>query len=373
MSPLPTQFAPAERSTEAQIRHDTETYVKSSTIVAMLDAVPNLLLILNENRQAIFANEACLNLLNLRNRSELLGYRPGELIGCAHSTETPGGCGTSEYCRNCGAVKAILSSIKGAQSTQECRITLRNGDSLDLEATAKPLELNGRHFTVFTLTDIAGEKRRRALERIFFHDVLNTAGVLASSTEFMKIEPAEATSMIDDLYRASHQLIDEIRSQRDLIAAESGDLQAMPTIFSVADFVKGLVNQYSHHQSAEGRQLALDLGDAMIMLTTDQVLLGRVIGNMIKNALEASHEGDAITVGYTSDAHEVTFSVHNPTYIPHNHQLQIFNRSFSTKGSGRGLGTYSMKLLSERYLRGRVSFESTKENGTTFYAKFPLA
>lgn len=373
MSALPTQFAPAERSTEAQIRHDADTYVKSSTIVAMLDAVPNLLLILNENRQAIFANEACLQLLQVKNRSELLGYRPGELIGCAHSIETPGGCGTSEYCRNCGAVKAILSSIQGAASTQECRITLRNGDSLDLEASAKPLELNGRHLTVFTLTDIAGEKRRRALERIFFHDVLNTAGVLASSTEFMKIEPTEATSMIDDLYRASHRLIDEIRSQRDLMAAETGELQPMPTIFNVADFLKGLVTQYNHHEVIEGRQLVMTMGDAMVMVTTDQVLLGRVLGNMIKNALEASHQGDVITVAYTSDTREVTFSVHNPNFIPYNHQLQIFNRSFSTKGSGRGLGTYSMKLLSERYLRGGVSFESTKENGTTFYAKYPLA
>lgn len=33
-------------------------------------------------------------------------------------------------------------------------------------------------------------------------------------------------------------------------------------------------------------------------------------------------------------------------------QLQIFNRSFSTKGKGRGTGTYSMKLLTKRYLKG---------------------
>jgi sensor histidine kinase regulating citrate/malate metabolism len=45
----------------------------------------------------------------------------------------------------------------------------------------------------------------------------------------------------------------------------------------------------------------------------------------------------------------------------------MFKRSFTTKGIGRGLGTYSMKLLGEKYLKGKVGFESSKQNGTTFY------
>jgi CheY-like chemotaxis protein len=52
-------------------------------------------------------------------------------------------------------------------------------------------------------------------------------------------------------------------------------------------------------------------------------------------------------------------------------QLQIFQRSFSTKGSGRGLGTYSIKLLAERYSKGRVSFATSPEEGTVFSAACP--
>ncbi len=50
----------------------------------------------------------------------------------------------------------------------------------------------------------------------------------------------------------------------------------------------------------------------------------------------------------------------------------MFQRSFTTKGEGRGLGTYSMKLLSERYLNGRVEFTSSPEHGTTFTAVYPV-
>lgn len=63
--------------------------------------------------------------------------------------------------------------------------------------------------------------------------------------------------------------------------------------------------------------------------------------------------------------------MHNPTLIPGSVQLQIFQRSFPTKGPGHGLGTYSMKFISERYLNGQVYFESNAENGTTFFAEFP--
>jgi sensor histidine kinase regulating citrate/malate metabolism len=59
--------------------------------------------------------------------------------------------------------------------------------------------------------------------------------------------------------------------------------------------------------------------------------------------------------------------VHNQGFIPKDVQLQIFQRSFSTKGEGRGIGTYSMKLLGEKYLKGKVRFESLDKNGTTFY------
>jgi sensor histidine kinase regulating citrate/malate metabolism len=50
----------------------------------------------------------------------------------------------------------------------------------------------------------------------------------------------------------------------------------------------------------------------------------------------------------------------------------MFQRSFSTKGSDRGLGTYSMKLLGERYLHGEVEFTTSQEEGTTFRLILPL-
>jgi signal transduction histidine kinase len=93
---------------------------------------------------------------------------------------------------------------------------------------------------------------------------------------------------------------------------------------------------------------------------------------MVKNALEACSPGETVTVGCHKVYDYVRFWVHNRKHIPQKIQLQIFQRSFSTKGSGRGLGTYSMKLLSENFLQGRVSFESTAKDGTIFMGMYPI-
>ena len=63
--------------------------------------------------------------------------------------------------------------------------------------------------------------------------------------------------------------------------------------------------------------------------------------------------------------------MHNNNYIPEDIQMQIFHRSFSTKESGRGLGTYSMRLVGENYLKGKVYFTSDKLKGTTFLIDLP--
>jgi len=136
--------------------------------------------------------------------------------------------------------------------------------------------------------------------------------------------------------------------------------------------LKDIVDQYSTHEVADQRNLRIDSHAEDVTFTTDRTLLGRVIGNMVMNALEASQPDENVTVGCKVLKEEVQFWVHNPNFMPRDVQLQIFQRSFSTKGVGRGLGTYSIKLLSERFLNGRVSFTTSTKHGTTFKGSYPL-
>jgi len=93
---------------------------------------------------------------------------------------------------------------------------------------------------------------------------------------------------------------------------------------------------------------------------------------LLKNALEATPPDGEVTISCKTDDKSVSFFVSNPSFIPRSIQLQIFQRSFSTKGNGRGLGTYSIKLLTDKYLKGKVSFISNENDGTTFKVDLPL-
>ncbi len=58
--------------------------------------------------------------------------------------------------------------------------------TMDVRVVSTPIELGGERFTIMALTDISDEKRRQALERVFFHDLLNTAGAVMGYAELLR-------------------------------------------------------------------------------------------------------------------------------------------------------------------------------------------
>ena len=373
-SALQTQFAPAERLSAKEIGPQAALFADKPYLREFADGLPNPFVALNGYRQIVFANQALADLVGKERPEDFYGLRPGEALHCIHSNETAGGCGTTEFCRTCGAARAILSAIGGKRDVQECRITTREGESLDMRALACPLT-NENGFVSFALEDISHEKRRRALERIFFHDVLNTAGGLQGLAEILKDEsdPQTSKDLLEMMLFGAGILIEEITAQKTLIAAETGDLQVDVDTVRTDDLLKQVMGLYENHIAAKGRHLRIHPDTESIELKTDPTLVRRVLSNMTKNALEASPAGETVTLGARKSGQQALLWVHNPGVMPRDAQLQVFQRSFSTKGKGRGLGTYSIRLLTDRYLKGRASFISDDAEGTTFFVILPLS
>jgi signal transduction histidine kinase len=369
---IDTLFAPAEREPPEKVLIQYRRLLGYDFSWQLLDAVPDIFLILNDKRQIVFTNKMLPESLGYQDPRDVLGLRPGEAVACVHATEMPGGCGTSEFCRNCGAVRAILSSLRGEELIDECRILRENGQALDLRVWATPMQVDGERFSTFAIQDISHEKRRRVLERAFFHDLLNIAGGLQGFVELLRESPPDKIEEPREwIYAISQHLIEEINAQKQLAAAENNELSVRPAPVQSLKFLREVVETYKNHDVAEDRVIAIDPRAQNVWFVSDLRLLRRIIGNMLKNALEAINVGETVTLSCQSDEEGVRFTVHNPGFIPRDVQLQIFQRSFSTKGNGRGIGTYSMKLLSERYLGGEVSFTTSPEGGTLFWARYP--
>lgn len=367
------------RSSFAEIEKDVIFLSSQSLVNKMLEGFPTAAVMLDKNRQIVTYNKKADHLLNPSGDKNLHGQRMGEAIGCIHAFEMPAGCGTSKFCAECGAGKCNKITRETFQDrTEECRITVSHNNiesSLDLRVHTSILELNPNSYTVFAVEDIQNEKRRKVLEKIFFHDVLNTASVIYGISEILldSSEMEEVNTFKKNLYSSSEQLIKEIQYQRDLVNAEQGTLTVNKDSKSVNEILTNSFNLYKDHKLSKDKNYNYELFQNDFLIKTDSVLLTRCIGNLIKNALEAVGKNGQVFLHAQRKEDEVVFNVKNAGVIPENIQLQIFKRSFSTKAAaGRGIGTYSVKLLVEQYLNGKVSFISNSKVGTIFSIKIPI-
>ena len=298
-NPTLTYFAPAGRDDQDQFRRKTTLVRETEWLKRVLDAMPNMAMILNSNRQIVATNELLLRTLNVA-ISQIIEKRPGEAVGCIRAREGPSGCGTGHHCVKCGAVNAILGSQdQGKTTVWESRILIDTADGLaqlDLKVTATPLQVGADRLTLLVLEDISQAKRLAVLERMFFHDVPNTAGCIQGYTHLLA-EGVKDASLCGEAARLAGHLVEEIQAHRDLVYAETGELEVQPTLVRILPTLEELRQSYAKHPVAEGRLIELDdVLDGVIV--TDRRFLLRVLGNMVKNALEATSPGRTVSIGW---------------------------------------------------------------------------
>lgn len=369
---LSTRFLPAERNSPAEIAAERKTLASLPLLGQLLDSMPQLAVVLDARRQIVLANRAMAQALG-RSEDQLAGLRLGEALGCVRA-RTGAGCGTTEHCTVCGAAQALFSVSQGRDDERPCRMVAEPPVwERDLSVRAVRFRHEGQDFTLLSAIDRSAENRRRTLEKLFFHDVLNTAGAVNGlSTLLPDATQEEFAKFCGLLQQSSAMLLDQIVSQRDLTRAENGEYQVHPTPCPAGDFLRTVAKLVGAHPVAAGRTLLVAPGDEAATAVTDRGLLMRVVANMLKNALEAEPRGATVTSGWNAPlGGGLEVWVRNPSVMPRPVQLQLFQRSFSTKGEGRGLGTYSMRLLAERYLDGKVSFRSEPAFGTEFRVTLP--
>lgn len=372
---LPTRFAPARRSTREEVELDFQV-ISQDACTDYLDFFPLPLLVLNANRQVVFSNRACLQMFGLSDEKALLGNRPGEILHCAYSDLEPGGCGTSRFCSECGIVRAVLRSMESdAAYTCDSKVLQSIGGechAMDLRIHAVPFDVNRvRHFVV-TIQDISDLKRREMMERVFFHDIMNTAGGARNLVELLlSEEDSDVRETLDLLGLALNGLVGEISSQRDLMLAERGDYPLNTTTIMSRAIIEDVARELRCHPVAVEKDIVVERESRDRTIRADLPLLRRVLVNMLKNGLEATPSGGTVRLGCTSADGHVVFAVQNGQVMDQETQFQIFKRFYSTKGKGRGLGTYSIKLLTENYLGGKVDFISNDQVGTIFRAFIP--
>ena len=179
---MATKYASGERLENVQIENQYSEITNLDFINNIFNSLPYIAAVLNEYRQVIFSNQVLLKQLGVSSIKDILGARPGEMLSCVNAKKEAEGCGTSEECKYCGAVNAILNSQKSNEKIEsECTIVSEiNGDmeTYEFGVVVNPFIANNKQYYILSLFDISDSKRRLFLEKIFFHDILTKVGSL---------------------------------------------------------------------------------------------------------------------------------------------------------------------------------------------------
>ncbi len=372
---METFFASAERLDRHELAIEIDLVNQHPIMSGLLHSVGGLLAVADEHRQIVALNDSFLKMIGIRNPEKVLGLRLGEVLNCDYAKEAPAGCGTTKYCSSCGAAIAMVTSL-GSNTPAEriCHLSAnRNESRLDLAlmVRSQPIDIDQKRFLLLFLQDITQQQNRSVLERSFFHDISNLVTMLLGASELMA-EEHPASDLAQSIYQAASRLSKEVAIQRHLTRGETALYQTAWQNVPLRRIVTELSQFFLNHPAASRKNVNFPKDLPELSITTDPSLIQRILSNMVLNALEASPENGAVKLWVVDNGSELCFRVWNQGEIPDAVAQRIFQRNFSTKSStGRGIGTFSMKLFGEKILGGKVSFDTSRTDGTTFTYAVP--
>lgn len=297
-----------------------------------------------------------------------------DVVQCRYAE--PGGvCGAASACGGCGWFQAASACQRGGETRTECRVLSRRGEAFDFEVTVVALQgqVSGP-VGLCALRDLAAQKRLRILERSFFHDVTNFAAGIRGLCEVVAGAPGGPDrELMALLHGSAEKMVDEIQRLRLLRTAESGGLVATNAVLDVGALLRRVVTRFADETVSRHLEVAVEDRSGGARVAADHEFLYVVLCDGFQNAVEASGRGDRVTLTCAATAGEVVFRIGNPAVLSDEARAHVFERSFTTRGAGKGVGAYRAKLLCEHGLGGKITVSSRAPEGTVFSVALPTA
>jgi len=360
----------------ASFHHKISIINKNEFLLQSLNGLDIFILLLSANREIIFVNTALRKALNMT-LPDVIGKRPGDIFACKYSFNAHGGCGFGDKCVTCD-IKNLIIQVVNTGTTHEGNVSLvamLNGLELTTNFSEKVTHLSIEDEDVYMVAfvDRTNEVEKYNLERVFFHDILNSASSVYNVIRLLRMENEKFHQDQDVIMLEAYMksIIDEIEYQRNISQAERNFLKTKVSTFNIQELCKELVSLLHKDERFHRIPLKFESNINTDTIQTDKTLLSRIILNIVKNALEANKSFDPVNITLEHAESRYIISVHNTEVIPIEMQRNLLTKGHSSKGAGRGFGTYGSKLLLNKYLDGDLTFTSNNASGTFFYISLP--
>ena len=209
------------------------------------------------------------------------------------------------------------------------------------------------------------EQAWRDMAKQVAHEIKNPLTPMRLSVQSYQRKANREAQTIEDTNEFCESLIQQIDILSNISTAFSALTNMPPKNDERLDFVTVVKRTLDIFNSPYIR-FVCSADEIISVFDKDQ--LGRVITNLVKNALQATENvtSPEIEVFLTADKQHITIKVRdNGMGIAERDRDKIFEPKFTTKSSGSGLGLAMVKNIVLSY-NGQISFSSEEGKGSEF-------
>lgn len=268
------------------------------------------------------------------------------------------------------------------QPGEKYHLSFRNErGAVNLSVRVSETVLKGERVKLIAMNDIHGEMEDKEVDtwirltRVLTHEIMNSvtpitsiSSTLLSRHDEMKEELRNGLELISDTGKGLISFVESYRRFTHIPTPQ-------PTLFYVGRFIERMTQLASHHHASH-IAIQTDIRPDDLILYADEDLIGQVVLNLLKNAIQAigpDHPDGQIMVRASCNSNEsivIEISNNGPA-IPPEEAEHIFTPFFTTKEGGSGIGLSVARQIM-RLSGGSISLKSNAPNHrTTFVLLFP--
>ena len=330
---------------------------------AVLDSLPDPLLMLDEDGEVMGANQAAREILGLSVR----GRKLADVIGDA-------------------ALEQAAEQVVSAEETKKSLETVLNGRTYNAKIERLPAEAKAGAVAVLTLFDMTAQKQFEQMQADFVanasHELRTPLSILSGFVEtlqgtarddaesrdkflgIMQTQAVRMSALIESLLSLSRLQMNANNKPSDAV--------------DVPDILKNVKQMLDAKAEKKNAVIALKLCTQPYRILGDAGELTQVFQNLTDNALKYGQDGGTVTLSCKVDGNNYLVAVHNtgdtikPEALPH--VFERFYRVAETKNKARGTGL-GLAIVAQivKHHDGKITVESSAEAGTTFTVSLPFS
>jgi PAS domain S-box-containing protein len=231
------------------------------------------------------------------------------------------------------------------------------------------------------VSDIGDRKKAEALredvEKVIRHDLKSPLGAMGNAAELLEmlgpLNP-EQIQVLAELRALSKRMYGLVSMSLDMRSMETGHYVPEPAALDLGAIVEALRTELRPLIEDKNLRLRVELeGEGPLMVLGERRLVDTVFVNLLRNAAEASPEGEEILVRLRTEDGQAVATLHNRGAVPPDIRERFFEK-YATSGKlhGTGLGTYSARLM-VRAMNGGIELDTSEPDATTLVVRLPLA